>query len=164
MANAYLLGGRAYRSAAQQTTFQHDAYLMALLRRHKLVEVIEADGDLLGAILASGEAAELLSALLVEDGKAWNPTDAKANVGYFNALTDQESKAQLTDALILLLADFFAPGGSSSTASPTSSTRRPRRKTASRGSRVPVPAPTPQTATENGPTSSPPSPSDALSA
>jgi hypothetical protein len=128
---------------------------MALLRRHKLVEVIEADGDLLGAILASGEAAELLSALLVEDGKAWNPADAKANVGYFNALTDAESKAQLTDALILLLADFFAPGGSSSTASPTSSPRRRGRK----ASAPRLPVTTREISAASGPTSSLSSPS-----
>lgn len=151
-----MLGGRPYRSAAQQpTTFQHDAHVMALLRKHAAVfKAVESDGDVLGALLTA-EPASFLAAFLVEDGKAWSVEDAGANAAFFNGLTDPESKAALLDAITVLLNDFFVAGGSSSTASPTSSDaptgrrRRPRRR----------PALTPSSDTASGPPSSPPSPS-----
>lgn len=156
MAVCYLLGGRPYRSAAQQTTFAQDGYLMGVVRAHGLDAVIQRDGDLLAAIFTTGCASALLAGLLVEDGKPWSREDATANAARFDRLTAQEEKDQLLAALEGLLAGFFPIGARSSTASPTSSagkgTRRSRRATAR------------ETAAASGSSSSPPSPSTPASA
>jgi hypothetical protein len=164
VAIAYMLGGRPYRSAAQQPTWRQGNWTMALLRRHPAVtRAIDSNGDVLGALLDTDQSAEFLAGWLVEDGETWSPEVARKNSAYFNGLTDPEGHAQLYDALTILLADFLALGGSSSTASPTSSGQSAR-KTGKRGSRRRPPAPTPPTSLASGPTSSPPSPSTPASA
>lgn len=154
MVNYYLLGGRSFRSAATQTTFAQDGYLMGVVRANKLDTAINRDEDMLAAIFTAGCASALLSALLVEDGKTWSRETALANVTHFDGLTADDEKALLVAALERLLIRFFPAGGSSSKASPTSSRegaprRRPRRRT------VAMPAIT----AESGPDSSPTSPS-----
>jgi hypothetical protein len=166
MAHYYLLGGRAYRSAATQTTIQQDARTMALLRKYPALQrAIDGDGDLLGALLDS-DPASFVAQLLVEDtdGKVWTPEDAAANAVFFNGLTDAESKAQFFDALTILLSDFFALGGSSSTASPTSSEPRRERGTKGRRRRSSRRAVTPPSDSASGPASSPVSPTSTASA
>lgn len=159
-----MLGGRVYSSAAQQTTFEQDAYLMALLRTHRIAETIDADGDVLAAVLRSGQIAEFLAALLVVDGTEWSRAAADLNAKTFNSLTDPADKAKLFVAVESLLAGFFPLGGTSSASSPTSSPtpatasrRRPRRR--------PPPPAEPQTdSVGSGPASSPVSPSSMESA
>lgn len=153
MSEAYLLGGRAYRSAATQTTWQQDNWTMALLRKHGLSE----STDVLHAILACGEAAEFLAGWLVAKDQTWSPEVARENAAYFNGLTDPASKAQLYDVIGRLLTDFFPHGGSSSTASPTSSEGSTRRKPGRRRATLPA------ISAVSGPMSSPPSPSSTAS-
>ena len=153
---AYLLGGRAYGSAATQPTFAQRGWLMGLMREHKLDRVIDRNGDLLTAVLKAGCASDLLAGLLTEDRKPWHREDAEKNAAYFDGLTEPSDAQQLLDALAFLLADFFPHRGSSSTASPTSSTRPPR-QTASRGRKPRRPVTTPESSTETSPASSPPS-------
>jgi hypothetical protein len=152
-----MLGGRPYRSAAQQTTIAQSGYLMAVLYKHGLNPVIDRGGDLFGAILDAGCAAELVAALVTEDGKPWSRDDAIRNAALFNALPNDEN-SEFWTALSQLLTDFFPLGGSSSPASPTSSTRPPR-QTAARGRKPRRPATTPENSTASGPTSPPTSPS-----
>lgn len=115
-----VLGGRVF-APAEGTTFDQDGYLQAVLYTHRLHDTIEAGGDLLGAVLASGAASPLLAGLLVEDGQPWTPEGAKANRAFFGALTDPGEKAQLSGMLETLLLDFFVVAGKSSPASPPSS-------------------------------------------
>ena len=163
MALAYLLGGRPYRSAAQQPTWRQGNWTMALLRRHPAVtKAIDSGGDVLLALLETQESARFLAGWLVEDGQPWTTEGAERNAAYFDALTDPEGQAALYDALTILLSDFLALGGSSSTASPTSSA--PTSQTGKRGSRRRPRATTPPPSPASGPTSSPPSPSTPESA
>jgi hypothetical protein len=153
-----LLGGRAYRSAATATTFEQDAYLMALLRKHHIVEAVEADGDVLAAILGSGQIAEFLAALLVVDGTEWSRTGAELNARTFNGLTDVDDKARLFSAVESLLAGFFALGGASSVNSPTSSTATATESQRRESRKLRRPRVTGhENSSENGPMSSPPS-------
>lgn len=160
MPEVFKLGGRDYVPAATLTTFEQDAYLMALLRKHHIAETVEADGDVLAAVLGSGQIAEFLAALIVVDGTEWSRVGAETNARTFNALTAPEDKARLFAAVESLLAGFFSLGGTSSPASPTSSTpgaTRSRRRPARRN--APTPAPSPTDSPASGPMSSPPSPS-----
>lgn len=158
-----MLGGRAYGSAATQTTIAQSGYLMGVLRKHGLDRVINKDGDLLGAVMEAGCASALVAGLLTEDRKSWTRDEALKNAAFFDALPNDDNKV-FWDALALLLADFFVPGGSSSTASPTSSTRPPR-KTAARGRKPRLPANKPPNSAEmSGPESSPPLLSEPASA
>lgn len=159
MAMVYMLGGRAYCSAATQTTIQQDARTMALLRKSPALQrAIDGDGDLLAALL-DADPAQFVAQLLVEDGATWTPAGAARNAEFFNGLTDPASKAQFFDALTQLLADFFALGGSSSTASPTFSEPNPASPVKRRPRRRKPLVPTPPTSAESGPVSSPSSPS-----
>ena len=151
-----MLGGRAYGSAAQQPTFAQRGFLMGAVRANGLDKVINRDGDLLGAILDTGSASRLLAGLLTEDGTAWTRENALANAAYFDGLTSEEDFAQLLSALESLLAGFFAPSGTSSTPSPTSSGRR--RKTSAE-KRATIRATKLTSDSAAGPTSAPPSPS-----
>lgn len=155
-----MLGGRAYGSAATQTTFAQDGYLMGVVRANKLDVAINRDEDLLAAIFVAGCASALLAGLLTEDRKPWSVADAKANALYFDGLTADEDKSQLLAALEGLLAGFFLGGGRSSTHSTGMSSTRPPRKTAARGRKPRLPVQTPQASAEtSGPESSPSSPS-----
>lgn len=160
----YMLGGRAYGSAATQTTFAQDGWIMGLFRKHGFGKVVARDGDLLGAVLEAGAAAPLLAGLLTEDRTPWSREAAVKNAAYFDGLADPADKQALLDALALLLADFFVPGGSSSTASPTSSTRRRSQRAKGNARKSILPATTRSDSAASGPTSSPPSPSAPASA
>lgn len=160
---AYLLGGRAYGSAATQPTIAQSGYLMGVLRKHGLDKVIGRDGDLLGAVLEAGCASQLVAGLLTEDRRPWKRDEALKNAEFFDSLTDEASHAEFWGALSRLLPDFFPHGGSSSTASPTSSTRRGR-KTEARPRKPRLPARPPESSTTSGLPSSPSSPSAPASA
>jgi hypothetical protein len=160
MAEAYVLGGRPYRSPAQQPTFAQRGYLMGTLRTHKIDVAINKDADVLAAIFSTGCASALLSGLLVEDGAAWTREKAIKNAAYFDGLTTDDDFTALCAALESLLAGFFPLTGSSSTASPTSSTPPARKARKQRRPRVP----TPTSDTASSPDSSPHSPSSAVSA
>ena len=147
-----MLGGRAYRSAAQQTTFAQDGYVMGVVRTHQLDDVINRGEDLLAAVFSSGSAASLLSGVLVEDGQVWSRERAIANARHFDALTAPEDKAALLAAMEGLLAGFFLDASPSSTDSPTSSGEAGTRRRRSRRAR------TRTTAADTGSASSPVSP------
>lgn len=161
MANGYLLGGRAYRSAATQPTFAQRGFIMGTLRTNGIDAVINRDGDVLGAVLDTGCATKLLAGVLVEDGNAWSREAAVTNAAFFDGLTSEEDFTALCTAVEALLVGFFSqPNAGSSTASPTSSAPSAKAK---RGTRRPR-APKPVSDTVSSPTSSPSSPSNAASA
>lgn len=149
-----MLGGRIFSPVAGPTTFEQDAYLMALLYRHKLHTIVAAGGDVLAALLGSGEAPSFLASVLVEDGQTWSRFSADANAKAFAALTDQEEKAALLGALEGLLAGFFVGEGSSSGRSPTSS-RAARKPRATTGRHVPTLPPSSATGLDSSPDSPP---------
>jgi hypothetical protein len=162
MAEVFMLGGRAYRSAATAPTFAQRGFLMGVTRTHALDATIARDGDLLAAIFSAGCASTLLAALLVETDNAWTREAAIKNAAFFDGLTADEDHAALLAALEGLLAGFFPPSGTSSPDSPTSSTRAATGKAARKPRRRRVAMPAIDTA--SSPTSSPPSPSSADSA
>lgn len=162
--DAYLLGGRAFGSAATQTTFAQDGYLMGVVRANKLDVAINRDEDLLAAIFQTGCASALLAGLLTEDRKPWSREDALKNAAHFDSLTAAEDKAALLAALEGLLAGFFHDAGRSSTPSTATSSTRPPRKTQVRGRKPRPPALTQSSAAATGSPSSPPSPSAPASA
>jgi hypothetical protein len=168
VAAVYMLGGRAYRSATTQTSIRQDNWTMALYRRHRVLERTRKGEDLVGILLDSNAIAGFLAGVLAEDDKPWTFADAKANEALFERLqdtaADPETRTAFYDALTLVLDDFFANGGSSWTASPTSPANENARKARKpRGQRRPR-VMTPTNDTASGPASSPPSPSSTASA
>jgi hypothetical protein len=155
-----MLGGRAYRSAAQQPTFAQSGYLRGLLLTHGLYPVIESGGDVLAAIYTAGCESALIAGLIVEDGRSWSREAAAKNAQFFEGLTDAAEHAQLDDALALLLSNFTTPKGISNEASPTFSADTPKGKRKTRRRR----AETPPSAAGSGSMSSPVSPTSTASA
>lgn len=116
----YVLGGRVF-GHARETTFEQDAYLMSLVWEIKLHETITAGGDVVGAVLRSGQVCRFLAGALVEDGVPWSSVSATQAAEHFAQLRAPDEKATLHAALQGLLLGFFGAGGPSSASSPTAS-------------------------------------------
>lgn len=138
MADVFTLGGRLFEPAVSSTTFEQDTYLMALVHKHRIHEVVASGGDIAAAVLSSGDTTRFLAGLLSEVDVEWSSAGAEANAGFFGKLRGVEEKQALHATLGGLIAGFLGVGGNSSAVSPTSSgetgvvapRRRPRARKA----------------------------------
>ncbi len=123
---ALTIGGRTFSPPDQQMTAAQDNYLMGYLYRVGVMEIVsdprlgsdEKNKQLLINIMLSGDASNILAALVTETGKTWTMKDANANAAMFGDIVDEQEKALMRNALVGFVAAFFRSGEVSSPTSP----------------------------------------------
>jgi hypothetical protein len=121
MQDVFHLGGRDFVAIAEGTTFEQDSYIMGLVLEKGLDKVIEANGDVAGAVLRSGCVGKFVAGILTDVGAEWTVERALENATHFSNLRDPEGKQVLSACLRGLLKGFFDAGAAFSTASPIAS-------------------------------------------
>lgn len=116
----HVLGGRAFRSIGE-STIQHDYTFMGMVREAGLdrptLEPGETPQDfaarLLGEILSSGRAFDLLGVLLIPEGMEdtdWTPELGEETAAHLAHLTEPDDKAKVNGLVLSTLIDFFQTG------------------------------------------------------
>jgi len=126
---ALTIGGRTFSPPDQAITAAQDNYLMGYLYRVGVMEIVtdprlgsdEKNKQLLINIMLSGDASNILAAMLTETGKTWTMKDANANAVMFGNVVDEEEKTLMRNALVGFVTSFFRSGEPSSKTSPRSS-------------------------------------------
>lgn len=134
MSEKITIGGRTF-TALEETTVEHDHWVMALLREAGIDVALRQPEEpaeayarrLLSIALASGKTCLFLGGMLMpEDAAApWSPALAEETARFLSGLTAPEDKEQINRLIVLLIADFFAAGLIFSGASPSSSQDQP---------------------------------------
>lgn len=116
----HVLGGRPF-VVIGESTLEHDLTFTGICETTGLGQPSMRDGEdpegfarrLLGELLASGRALELLACLLIPEGTEstdWTPELAAETKRHLAGLTAAEDKAQISKLLTSAVADFFESG------------------------------------------------------
>lgn len=131
MKTPHLLGGRRF-SVIGESTVEHDLTFMGLLRKAGLDMPTLREGELpkdfatrlLGDLLGSGKACELLGCLLIPEGvesEDWTPELGQETAEHIGHLTSAADKQKVNQLILSALVDFFESGLASLAATRASS-------------------------------------------
>lgn len=119
-AQRHELGGRVF-TVIGESTIEHDFHFMGLVKAAGLdrptLRIDESPGDfavrILGELLGSGHACEMLGCLLIPEGirsEDWTPKIAAETATFIGRLADPSEKQKVRALVLSLLIDFFERG------------------------------------------------------
>ena len=120
MAAKHQLGGRGFDPIGESTV-EHDLHFLGLIRRAGLDDLKLEPGEvpaefamrILGSLLQSGSACDMLGCLLIPEGatsEAWTPQMAEETTRHIAGLTDPGDKQKVHALVVSVLIDFFESG------------------------------------------------------
>jgi len=132
----HTLGGRTFEVIGESTV-EHDFTFMGIARKVGLDRPALLDNEsveefavrLLGDLLASGLALDLLGCLLIPEGirsEDWTPEIGQETANFLGRLSSPAEKDKVRSLTLAALVDFFESGLAFSIASETSSGTSPR--------------------------------------
>ena len=121
------LAGRTFLSGGI-TTMRQDLQAMRLIQKvgaqHLQPDESKDAGEMMMDVIfravENGVLFEMLAAVLVEEGKSWSESSAKANAEFFAGLTDPQDKERLNASLAGVILAFFMSALERSGISPNS--------------------------------------------
>lgn len=119
-AQTFTLGGRVFRAVVEHTV-AHDVYFMGRVRLARLDSLDLEDGEppeayahrLLGSLMASDKALEIIGALIVPEKLSdldWSPEVAAETAAHVGRIHDPTEKAAVQTVLLSVLIPFLQRG------------------------------------------------------